>query len=122
MEEWWIDLARKERAPASNRNGTATQERRDELQQELRRDRGREELSVRSQMPKLLPLKTRECISDLVIDAWNMLGAKGKVMASSKEKQVQTNRMIQGTLEVLEFKMCTTASLSERNRTCLLHH
>jgi len=44
-------------------------------------------LSIWIQPPELLPMKARESISDLIRNAWHVLGRKGETMASRGKLQ-----------------------------------
>jgi len=45
------------------------------------------ELSIWNQPPEFLPMETRKSISNLIRNAWQMLGRKGETVASSYKKQ-----------------------------------
>ena len=47
---------------------------------------------------------------------------KEKLWRAPERSRLRNNCIKLGALEVLVFRIWTTASLSERNRTCLLHH
>ena len=71
-------------------------------------------LGIRSQLPEFLPTETRESVSDVISNApGTCWPEKVKLCRTAVGSKLQSNRIKQGTFEVLEFTMWTTASLSE---------
>ena len=66
-----------------------------------------------NQLPEFLPTETRDSVSDLISHARHMLGRKGKAIRATTSSKLRSKRIKQGTFEVMEFTMWTTASLSE---------
>lgn len=90
----------------------------------MRRDNCRITVGMWCQLVKGMPLKTRWSIRDSVSRTSNVLGWKYEIMVGSCQAVIKSKRrrcMTSGALEVREFRMNTTDSLSQWKRTTCLN-
>ena len=91
------------------------------VKQELR-NRTRGQMSLRSQLPEILPTETRDSISNFVLNSRNMSSSESKPQRAAESRRSRRRCIKAGTFEVLVVRIATTASLSDRKRTCFLAH
>ena len=71
---------------------------------------------------KGLPIKTRQGVRDLVIRTSNVLSSKKEICVAAFIRRARSRCITSGAVEVREFKICTTDSLSQRKSTTYLNH